>query len=137
LSTRLEELAAELAVQSQGSEGLRYIELQNEYDAVLARLELASVGMGQGPGVLAALGLAHLPLETPVSWLSGGQKTRLALAGVLLSSPQLLLLDEPTNHLDIDMLEWLEDWLTAPGFSQLVLFRTTGFPGPQRRASQN
>jgi ATPase subunit of ABC transporter with duplicated ATPase domains len=36
----------------------------------------------------------------------------LALAGVLLSSPQLLLLDEPTNHLDIDMLEWLEDWLT-------------------------
>ncbi len=61
--------------------------------------------------MLAALGLGDLSPETPVENLSGGQKTRLALAGVLLSSPQLLLLDEPTNHLDIGMLEWLEDWL--------------------------
>jgi ATP-binding cassette subfamily F protein 3 len=50
-------------------------------------------------------------MDLPVTALSGGQKTRLALAGVLFSRPQVLLLDEPTNHLDLEMLDWLEEWL--------------------------
>jgi ATP-binding cassette subfamily F protein 3 len=86
-------------------------ELQEEYDAVLAQIEQAGESQGRGPAVLASLGLADLPDDLPVRVLSGGQKTRLSLAGVLLSSPQLLLLDEPTNHLDLDMLDWLESWL--------------------------
>ncbi len=88
------------------------LDLQREYDAALARLASATFDAGLGPGVLSALGLGHLPLTMRVATLSGGQKTRAALACVLLSKPQLLLLDEPTNHLDIAMLEWLERWLS-------------------------
>lgn len=86
-------------------------EAQTAYDTALARLTLASDIAERAPTFLSALSLAHLSTNTPVATLSGGQKTRLALARVLIAYPQLLLLDEPTNHLDIAMLEWLEDWL--------------------------
>lgn len=81
--------------------------LQRRYDSTLAQFS----NLESLPSVLAPLGLADIPLDTPVSHLSGGQKTRLMLARVLQEEPHLLLLDEPTNHLDIEMLEWLEDWL--------------------------
>jgi ATPase subunit of ABC transporter with duplicated ATPase domains len=61
--------------------------------------------------ILAGLNLADIPRDLPVERLSGGQKTRLGLAGLLIQQPRLLLLDEPTNHLDIDALTWLEGWL--------------------------
>jgi ATPase subunit of ABC transporter with duplicated ATPase domains len=81
--------------------------LQAKYDTILHQFsKFQSL-----PAILAPLGLANIPLDTPVEHLSGGQKTRLMLARVLLEEPHLLLLDEPTNHLDIQMLEWLEDWL--------------------------
>jgi ATP-binding cassette, subfamily F, member 3 len=82
--------------------------IQTRYDSALQ--QLSSIG-DQPAAILGPLGLAELPLDMPVKHLSGGQKTRLMLARVLLNDPQLLLLDEPTNHLDIEMLEWLEDWL--------------------------
>ena len=88
-------------------------ELQSAYDATLAQLSSAASTPGRVEATLAALGLGQLALETPVATLSGGQKTRLALARVLLMDPQLLLLDEPTNHLDLAMLEWLAKWLSA------------------------
>ncbi len=79
-------------------------------DAALLEAEIASLAIHPA-SILAPLGLADLPLETPIQHLSRGQKTRLALARILLEEPHLLLLDEPTNHLDIAMLEWLENWV--------------------------
>jgi len=61
--------------------------------------------------VLDGLDLAEVPRDLPVDRLSGGQKTRLGLAGLLTRQPRLLLLDEPTNHLDLSALTWLEKWL--------------------------
>lgn len=52
-----------------------------------------------------------------IKHLSGGQKKRVALAGTLISEPELLILDEPTNHLDLDMIEWLEEYLDKSGMT--------------------
>jgi ABC transport system ATP-binding/permease protein len=61
-------------------------------------------------------------LDQPIDTLSGGERKRVALAFVLLDQPDLLLLDEPTNHLDVEMIEWLEDYLSK---SNITLFMVT------------
>lgn len=61
--------------------------------------------------VLNGMGFADLDRTRRINSLSGGERTRLALAKLLLEAPSLLILDEPTNHLDLDTMMWLEDYL--------------------------
>jgi ATP-binding cassette subfamily F protein 3 len=119
-AARVAQAASSLAA----AEGAEHRALVESYDRALAALETLTetqASLHQAQAVLAGLSLAHVPLECRVDNLSGGQKTRLGLARILLHRPQLLLLDEPTNHLDIEALEWLEEWLqTYPGAVLLV-----------------
>jgi ATP-binding cassette subfamily F protein 3 len=119
VETRLAEAAERVAAASNGELAAALA----GYDRALAEFEALGGGSlhAEAEAVLAGLGLAGVGQQRPVTALSGGQKTRLGLARLLLSQPDLLVLDEPTNHLDIRALAWLEEFLAGyPGAVLLV-----------------
>lgn len=105
-----------------------YLEQLPPMDAEMTALEYASMDVKEneeGNGVdLARQILTQFKITdyvTPLGRMSGGQTKRVALARVLLSKPDLLILDEPTNHLDIDMIEWLEAYLSKQRMTLLMV----------------
>ena len=88
---------------------------QNNRFASLGGLEFRS----RCRGMLLRLGFDDELIERKISTLSGGQYTRLSLARLLATEPDILMLDEPTNHLDIDALNWLENFLA--GYKKTVI----------------
>ena len=89
-------------------------ELIESYTNLLHRFEMMNgyAYKGEITGVLRGLGFEDNEFDKQISTLSGGQKTRVALARLLLQSPDVIMLDEPTNHLDLGSIRWLENYLT-------------------------
>ena len=75
----------------------------------------------EAAGILTSMAFGPETYDKPIKTLSGGERTRLALAALLLEKPQLLILDEPTNHLDIGMLKWLEQYLSSYKGSMIIV----------------
>lgn len=113
MGEKLETMRQQLSSMSPDSPGHR--ELMENYDALNAAFEskdgyTLDVKINT---VLTGMGFGDYDRSLPIEALSGGEKTRLAIAKLLLKNPQLLILDEPTNHLDFATLGWLEEYLHA------------------------
>lgn len=98
-------VANELEYESLSAEYERLTNIYNAADGYNAEVRINTVLNGMGFG--------NFDMNTSVSVLSGGEKTRFALAKILVENPNLLILDEPTNHLDFSMLNWLENYLST------------------------
>ena len=105
LEAQIEEISQRLAQSPEDST------LIQRYDQILQSYLTAVEYATEDQQVLDRLAIDEIPEDHLVQNLSGGQKTRLAMAALLLQHPEFLILDEPTNHIDQALLTWFEEWL--------------------------
>ena len=115
MEREMEKLLAEIeaaAGEDDDGEGLRLVE---RYDALQDRYREGGgyTYKSEMKGILTSMAFGEDSYDKKISTLSGGEKTRLALACLLMRKPDILFLDEPTNHLDIGTLKWLEQYLKS------------------------
>lgn len=116
IEASLERITSALAVSADEELILRQAELIEEYEN---RGGLTYVTLAHS--VLSGLGFTPEEQNLPVSSLSGGQKSKIGLAKLLLQKPDVMLLDEPTNHLDIASVDWLEKFILNSKITAIVI----------------
>ncbi|GHU71390.1 thiamine ABC transporter substrate-binding protein [Clostridia bacterium] len=123
MEEKLRALESQMAEPQNAGDAVKLDRLARDYQRMTDAFEDADgyAWRSSIAGMLVGLGFSRPQFDQPVEQLSGGERTRLFLAKLLLEKPDILLLDEPTNHLDLEALSWLEGYLTSGSGSHMAM----------------